>query len=40
MSKKVLVTLGAGYIGSHTLVQFFNAGYLSLIVDDLCNSSK
>lgn len=35
----VLVTGGAGYIGSHTCVQLLDAGYDVVIVDNLCNSS-
>ena len=36
--KKVLVTGGAGYIGSHTCVELIAAGYTPVIVDDLRNS--
>ena len=36
---KVLVTGGAGYIGSHTVVELMAAGYEPVIVDNLCNSS-
>lgn len=36
---KILVTGGAGYIGSHTSVQLLDAGYDIVIVDNLCNSS-
>jgi len=35
---KILVTGGAGYIGSHTCVELLNAGYDVVIVDNLCNS--
>ncbi len=35
---RILVTGGTGYIGSHTVVELFNAGYEVLIVDDLSNS--
>lgn len=33
----ILVTGGAGYIGSHTVVEPMNAGYHPIIVDDLSN---
>ena len=36
----VLVTGGAGYIGSHTCVQLLEAGYGVVVVDNLCNSSE
>ena len=36
---KILVTGGAGYIGSHTIVELANAGYIPIIVDNLCNTS-
>lgn len=36
---KVIVTGGAGYIGSHTVVELINAGYETVIFDDLSNSS-
>ena len=35
----ILVTGGAGYIGSHTCVQLLNAGYGVVILDNLYNSS-
>lgn len=38
--KKVIVTGGAGFIGSHTVVELFAAGYEPVIVDDLRNSDK
>ena len=37
---KVLVTGGAGFIGSHTDVELLNAGYDVVVVDNLINSSK
>ena len=36
---KILVTGGAGYIGSHTCVELIKAGYEVIVVDNLCNSS-
>jgi len=37
--RKILVTGGAGYIGSHTIVELIAAGYTPVIVDNLCNTS-
>lgn len=36
----ILVTGGAGYIGSHTCVELLNAGYDVAVLDNLCNSSR
>ena len=36
----ILVTGGAGYIGSHTCVELLNAGYDVVVVDNLCNSCR
>lgn len=36
---KILVTGGAGYIGSHTCVELLNAGYDVVVVDNLYNAS-
>lgn len=38
--KTILVTGGAGYIGSHTCVELLDAGYDVVVVDNLCNSSR
>ncbi len=37
---KILVTGGAGYIGSHTCVELIKAGYEVVVVDNLCNSKE
>ena len=39
MTKNILVTGGAGYIGSHTVVELVKAGYNPIIFDNYCNSS-
>ena len=36
---KLLITGGAGYIGSHTIVELLGAGHEVVVVDNLCNSS-
>jgi UDP-glucose 4-epimerase len=38
--KKILVTGGAGFIGTHTCVKLHESGYLPVIVDNLSNSHK
>ncbi|RYE18878.1 MAG: UDP-glucose 4-epimerase GalE [Sphingobacteriales bacterium] len=38
MNKKILVTGGLGYIGSHTVVALLRAGYTPVIIDNLDNS--
>tara|TARA_B100000795_G_scaffold65107_1_gene44154 strand:+ start:105 stop:1094 length:990 start_codon:yes stop_codon:yes gene_type:complete len=38
--KKIIVTGGAGYIGSHTIVELIISGYIPIIVDNLCNTSS
>lgn len=35
----ILVTGGAGYIGSHTLIELYAAGHTAVVVDNLCNSN-
>jgi len=37
---KILVTGGAGFIGSHTIVELYAAGHEVVAVDNLCNSSS
>ncbi|GLT90759.1 hypothetical protein SLE2022_086770 [Rubroshorea leprosula] len=39
MAKNILVTGGAGYIGSHTVLQLLTGGYRTVVVDNLENSS-
>ena len=36
----ILVTGGAGYIGSHTCVELLNAGYEVVVIDNLSNASE
>jgi len=38
--KKILVTGGAGYIGSHTVVELVAAGFTPVIIDNFCNSER
>lgn len=38
--KKILLTGGSGYIGSHTAVELIESGYEVVIIDDLSNSEK
>jgi UDP-glucose 4-epimerase len=38
MTPSILITGGAGYIGSHTAVTLMEAGHRVIIVDNLCNS--
>ncbi|GFQ08660.1 UDP-glucose 4-epimerase gepi48 [Phtheirospermum japonicum] len=40
MSSRILVTGGAGYIGSHTVLQLLLGGYKAVVVDNLDNSSE
>ena len=38
--RKIIITGGAGYIGSHTVVELYNSGFTPIIIDNLCNSSE
>jgi UDP-glucose 4-epimerase len=38
--KKIIVTGGAGYIGSHTVVELYNNGFEPIIVDNFSNSDR
>ena len=38
--KTILVTGGAGYIGSHTVLQLLEANYDVVVFDNLCNASQ
>lgn len=38
-NKKILVTGGLGFIGSHTVVELINNNYEVIIIDDLSNSN-
>lgn len=38
--KKILVTGGAGYIGSHTILELLNAGYQPVSIDNYINSPR
>ncbi len=40
MEKTIIVTGGAGYIGSHTVVELIAQGYKPVIIDNFCNSEK
>lgn len=39
-TKQIIVTGGAGFIGSHTVVELVEAGYKAIVVDSLINSSE
>ncbi|HSN80551.1 MAG TPA: SDR family NAD(P)-dependent oxidoreductase, partial [Rhodoferax sp.] len=39
MNQNILITGGAGYIGSHTCVQLLDAGYSVTVFDNYCNSN-
>lgn len=37
---KILLTGGAGYIGSHTIIELYKAGHSVVVVDNLVNSNQ
>lgn len=37
-AQTILVTGGAGYVGSHTTLELLNAGHNVIVVDNLCNA--
>ena len=37
---KILVTGGAGFIGSHTLIELHKAGHEMVVIDNLCNAKE
>ena len=39
MSNNIIVTGGAGYIGSHTVIDLIESGYNPIIVDNFSNSN-
>lgn len=39
MKKKILITGGAGYIGSHTLIKLIESGYSPVVFDNLSNAN-
>ncbi len=40
ISPTILITGGAGYIGSHTVVELLQAGFELVVIDNLCNSKR
>lgn len=40
MTQSILVTGGAGYIGTHTVIQLLEAGHEVIVLDNLSNSSR
>ena len=38
--KRVVVTGGAGYIGSHTIIELVNSGYTPIVLDNFSNSKR
>ena len=39
MGKTILVTGGAGYVGSHSVIELMEAGYDIVVLDNLVNAS-
>ena len=37
---QILVTGGAGFIGTHTVVELLNQGYDVVVMDNLCNANE
>ncbi len=40
MQEKILVTGGAGFIGTHTVIELIQAGHQVVVVDNLVNSNR
>src|SRR5690625_2565094 len=40
MKEKLFVTGGAGYIGSHAILECLSAGHQVVVLDNLCNASR
>jgi len=38
--KSILVTGGSGYVGSHTIIELYSAGYNAVVIDNLINSGQ
>ena len=35
---QIIITCGAGFIGSHTVVELIDAGYMPVVIGDFSNS--
>ncbi|CEX04828.1 UDP-glucose 4-epimerase [Streptococcus pneumoniae] len=40
MQEKILVTGGAGFVGTHTVIELIQAGHQVVVVDNLVNSNR
>lgn len=40
MAEKILVTGGAGYIGSHCVLELVEAGYIPVVIDNFHNAIR